>query len=917
MSAAVVEQDELVRVLLIEDDEDDYLLVREMFAEIKARRFHIDWIQDSAAGLEAMVRNEHDVVLLDYRLGAETGIDLLRGALKKGCRSPVILLTGLGEREIDLEAMRAGAADYLVKGTLDASLLERSIRYAVERRRAAQQAAADQTRLAAFGEEVGLALAQRGTLDETLRRCARAMVKYLNAAAAYIWVHDPADGVLHLRAGSGAVSSGTDEVQGQEVLLDPQVVRQGKAVLISPVGDTVRMCNPLWAKREDICACAVYPLTLEDRLVGMLAVFARTPLTEGTLREMASVANGIALCVQRKLSEEALAASEVKYRAVVESVKEVIFRLDDQRRISFLNPAWTTITGFATEKSVGRPFEEFVHPEDRERQIGFFRAILDGTRSCFRQEFRLTNADGGFRWVEGFAQPTFGGREDRIEITGTLGDVSERKRAEAEIQKIAAFPRFNPEPVLELTADGRITYLNDAAWETARQLGAGLLHEMLPFNTSEIVGECLRTGESKMHQEVSQGGRTLSWSFLPVTASQVVHVYGTDITERLNLESQLRHAQKLESIGQLAAGVAHDFNNVLTVIQGHADRLLRQFCGDEALEEPLRQISSSVGRAASLTRQLLTFSRKQVMQMRVLDLNAVLKSLAKMLPRLLGEHILIELVCHPDLPAIEADSGMIEQVIMNLSVNARDAMPNGGRLRIETAVQDINEEYVSHQPEARTGPFVRLSVIDNGHGMSRETLARVFEPFFTTKEVGKGTGLGLATVYGIVKQHQGWTEVSSEPGRGTVFRVYLPASDRPVDGPEENTAFFSKIRGGNETILLVEDEAVLRELARTILRDYHYDVIEASSGVEALKMWDRNKGRVDLLLTDLVMPEGMSGRELAQQLKSRKPDLKVIFTSGYSPEFVGDLPKLRDVLFLPKPYRPQQLARVVRDCLDY
>jgi CheY-like chemotaxis protein len=288
-----------------------------------------------------------------------------------------------------------------------------------------------------------------------------------------------------------------------------------------------------------------------------------------------------------------------------------------------------------------------------------------------------------------------------------------------------------------------------------------------------------------------------------------------------------------------------------------------------------------------------------------------------MLPRLLGEHIRIEIACPRDLPPIEADTGMMEQVVMNLSVNARDAMPRGGRLRIETALVVIDEDYVSRRPEARAGRFICLSVIDDGCGMSRETLNRVFEPFFTTKEVGKGTGLGLATVYGIVKQHQGWAEVSSEPGLGTTFQVYLPVSDRPVEAQEENTAFFAKIRGGDETILLVEDEPVLRELARTILHDYHYRVLEAATGVEALQVWDRCQGQVDLLLTDMVMPEGISGRELADQLKVRKPELKVVFTSGYSPEFVGDLPKLRGVLFLPKPYPPQQLARVVRECLDF
>ena len=917
MNAAPLEQENLVRVLLIEDDPDDHLLVREMFAEIRTQTFHLEWIQEAAEGLAAMARNEHDVCLVDYRLGAETGIDLLLQAQKSGCRAPIILLTGLGEHEVDLAAMRAGAADYLVKGTLDTSLLERSIRYAVGRRRAAERAEADQARLAALGEAVGLALARRGSLDEILTRCAEALAKYLPASAAYFWVCDSTQTVLHLRAGHGTPLETGTSGHGHELLLDPALMRSGRPVLINPVADDKRMQDQVWARREGIRACAVHPLLLEDRLVGLMSVFSQTPLTDVTLREMASVANGIALCIQRKLSEEALAASEVKYRAVVESVKEVIFRLDDRGIITFLNPAWTTISGFALNDSVGRPIDDFIHPEDRERQRELLHELHHGARSHLRQEFRLRTAEGGFRWVEGFAQPTFGTRAEWIETSGTLVDVSERKRAEAEIQKLAAFPRFNPDPVMELTADGRITYLNDAAWEMARELSVGMLHEILPHDATEIVRECLRTDNSKKRQEVTTNSRTISWSFFPVVASQVVHAYGVDITERLNLEAQLRHAQKLESIGQLAAGVAHDFNNVLTVIQGHTDRMIAQAGDGHAFAEPLRQISTSSRRAAGLTRQLLTFSRKQVMQTRVLDLNAVLRNLAKMLPRLLGEHIRIEFACLPDPPPIEADTGMLDQVVMNLSVNARDAMPRGGRLRIETALAVIDDDYVRRRPEARVGRFICLSVIDNGSGMNQETLNRVFEPFFTTKEVGKGTGLGLATVYGIVKQHQGWAEVSSEPGLGTTFRIFLPVSDRPLEPREDNTTFLAKVRGGEETILLVEDEPVLRELARTILHDYRYRVLEASTGVEALEVWDRCQGRVDLLLTDMVMPEGISGRELADRLKGRKPELKVIFTSGYSPEFVGDLPKLRDVLLLPKPYPPQQLARVGRECLDF
>jgi nitrogen-specific signal transduction histidine kinase len=396
----------------------------------------------------------------------------------------------------------------------------------------------------------------------------------------------------------------------------------------------------------------------------------------------------------------------------------------------------------------------------------------------------------------------------------------------------------------------------------------------------------------------------------------VVHCYGADVTEVLSLEAQFRHAQKLESVGQLAAGVAHDFNNLLTVIQGYSDCLIARFQSDDKSREALQQISGAAQRAASLTRQLLMFSRKQVIQTKALDLNAVLQNLANMLPRLLGEDIALETDYVPDLPRIEADTGMLEQVVMNLVVNARDAMPKGGVLRIRTSSNDIDADYASHHPESRSGKFACITVTDTGSGMDRKTLGRIFEPFFTTKEVGKGTGLGLATVYGIVKQHQGWVEVASELGLGTTFKVYFPAIARLVEAAEDDTTFITAVAGGKETILLVEDEPVVREFVREVLQSYHYRVIEARSGIEALQVWDEYDGQVDLLLTDMVMPEGLNGRDLAAQLRKRNPALRAIFTSGYSAEILGKDFDQTEAAFLAKPYHPPQLARLVRQCLD-
>ena len=381
------------------------------------------------------------------------------------------------------------------------------------------------------------------------------------------------------------------------------------------------------------------------------------------------------------------------------------------------------------------------------------------------------------------------------------------------------------------------------------------------------------------------------------------------------LEQQVLDSQRLESVGRLAAGVAHDFNNILTIIQGHSDRLLAECDGDEATTEPLRQVSNAAKRGAGLTQQLLMFSRKQVMQSKVIDLNAVVHNLVKMLHRLIGDNISLEPCCASVIPAIEADPGMIEQIIVNLALNARDAMPEGGELFITTEEVNIDNTYVRDNPTARIGRFVALSVRDTGCGMAPETLQRIFEPFFTTKEPGRGTGLGLATVSRIIKQHQGWINVSSELRVGTTFRIYFPATDRPMHCAHKDPSP-AKPRGGNETILLVEDEPVLRELARVILHDYAYRVLEAATGVEALKVFELHCDEIDLLFTNIVMPEGIDGLELAEQLKAKKPNLKIIYTSGYTSDAIGTASELSGASFLQKPYSPPRLAQVLRECLD-
>jgi PAS domain S-box-containing protein len=408
-------------------------------------------------------------------------------------------------------------------------------------------------------------------------------------------------------------------------------------------------------------------------------------------------------------------------------------------------------------------------------------------------------------------------------------------------------------------------------------------------------------------------------SLAPVIMGGEPHVLllAQDVSERTMLERQLRQAQKMEAIGQLAAGVAHDFNNILTVIQGHAG-LLGLTLGttaDAPQNESLHQIAKASGRACTLIRQLLMFSRKQVMQFRHQNLNDTLRDLILMLRRVVGEQVRIDFRPQDPLPAIHADSSMVEQIAMNLAVNARDAMPEGGTISISTSLEKIHRAPTPMDPEQRDGEFVCLTFSDTGIGMDTQILGRIFEPFFTTKPVGKGTGLGLSTVLGIVQQHHGWLEVESKPGSGSTFRIYFAASSQRAE--KTNSLVDLTLRQGGETILVAEDEDALREMVVKILEIQGYSVLEACSGHHALEICDQASRPIDLLLTDMIMPGTIMGGELAERLKARCPGLRVIYTSGYSPGMAGkDISLLEGHNFLPKPYSIGRLAQFVRECLD-
>ena len=464
--------------------------------------------------------------------------------------------------------------------------------------------------------------------------------------------------------------------------------------------------------------------------------------------------------------------------------------------------------------------------------------------------------------------------------------------------------------------------------------------QMTGFTRGEIVGRtpielrlCLdyesrflqfvRDGKAVHNAEAqvsTRGGelRSVLLSLEPLTLSGEPHVLlmAQDITDQRQLENQLRQAQKMEAIGQLAAGIAHDFNNLLTIIQGHASLHLNSQTLPREITGSFHQISGASERAADLTRKLLTFSRRSMMRPRVLDLNETIQTLGKMLLRLLGERTQLRTELAEKLPAIFADVTSVEQILMNLALNGRDAMPDGGTITIATTTLSINGDAPLRHPEARSGDFICLSVADTGTGMDEHVRSRIFEPFFTTKGLNKGTGMGLATVYGIVKQHEGWLEVDTGIGKGSTFRVFLPVTARAVE-PSPTPAVEAVPDDGKHTILVVEDDASVRSLVVEVLQSFNYRVIAAETGDAAIAQWPGCMDEVDLLLTDMVMPGEHNGLAVARHCLSTKPNLKVIYTSGYSSELFDSNVQLKDgVNYLPKPYMSGKLTSIIRNALD-
>jgi PAS domain S-box-containing protein len=638
----------------------------------------------------------------------------------------------------------------------------------------------------------------------------------------------------------------------------------------------------------------------------------------------------------RREAQEALERERDRAKSYLDIAEVILLVLDRAGRIVMVNRKGNRLLGYPESDLVGKDWFDTCLParyRGKARQI--FSKIMGGDAVEYTENPVLTSRgeERLIAWHNSLVRDRIGN------ILGTLSsgeDITEKRRSEEAIRKLALIVESSEEAIIGQTLDGTIVSWNPGAERlygyTAKEaIGRNISMIASPERPNEVenflerIRQGQRIGRVETVRSAKDGKRVeISLSIFPVLDAEgkpsSVATIARDISERKRLEQQLRQSHKMEAIGRLAGGIAHDFNNLLGVVLGDCELLLNDSL-TAAQHGKLEEIKEAGGRAASLTRQLLAFSRQQVLETQILNLNTVLAGFESMLRRLAGDHIVLHMLLATGVAPVRADPAQLLQVLLNLVVNARDAMPNGGTIRIETANTTLDESYLSGHPGMSHGPHVMISVADNGPGMDAETLSHVFEPFFTTKANGEGTGMGLATAYGIIQQLNGSIWAYSEPGHGTLFKIFLPSAEAEAVAPEPETAAApaetaEELPHGKETVLLVEDSGLLRRVTEEFLKRIGYTVFTAADGQEALERVKDHHGKIDLLLTDLVMP-GMNGHELAEKLLARMPNLKVLYTSGYARSILQerDFPGL-SAAFLEKPFNWQSLAQKVRAVLD-
>jgi two-component system cell cycle sensor histidine kinase/response regulator CckA len=834
--------------------------------------------------------NTYDIVLADYRLPDWTGMDALAVLQKHRGEIPLVLVTGTLGDELAVECLRQGVADYVVKQNL--SRLPLVVRRVLDERRAREDSARAQ---------------------DTIRKLTLAV----DQSPASVIITDTAGKIEYVNQRFVDMTGySAAESRGQS----PRLLKSGRTPL--------DVYQDMWQTlcRGEVWHGELLNRTRNEALAWHSVTISPVRDSQGMVTHFLSTQEDI---TSRKRAERELREREERFRQIAENIKEVFFVMDAAyQQTLYISPAYEQIWGRTCRSLYENPrsFLEPLSADDRGRLIAMISQTQQGEQPA-DIEFRVVRPDGEVRWVLTNAAPIRNERGEVYRITGVAMDITERKRVEEALAESEALYR----KVIEASFDGIAVSEAGVVLEANRGFA-----EIFGYAQDEVIGRSAQdlVAEESLEaalQHIADGhegayelvGKRKDGTKILLEAMARNHSIGgrrgrltalRDVTEKRHLEEQFRQGQKMEAVGRLAGGVAHDFNNLLTVIISCTELLLMDSEEGNPLRDNMEEIRKAAQGAAELTRQLLAFSRQQVVEPKLVTIEEVVASAEKMLQRLIGEDVELVAVRNDDPATVKIDPSQLEQVIVNLAVNARDAMPDGGRLTLETSSVELDEAYARAHWPATPGRFALLAVSDTGIGMTEQTRGRIFEPFFTTKDVGKGTGLGLATVYGIVKQGGGFIWVYSEPGQGATFKIYLPRVDEAPTGSEQVTTATSLV--GTETVLLIEDSPALRATARQILARYGYTVLEAPNGKAALALVGSLGGPIHLLLTDVVMP-GMSGRELAERFTVSRPGVKVLYMSGYTDDAVVRHGVLRPgIAYLQKPFTPETLARKVREVLD-
>jgi len=891
-----------IRVLVVEDNPEDYQILKVMFSKIRHRSYVPENVTTYQEAMERLRQHEHDAYLVDYKLGPDSGIDFLREAIEKEkCAAPIILLTGFGDHELDLEAMSLGAADFLNKNKLDPDILERSIRYALERKRAEENRA----RLAAVVE----------TSDDAIYVLSEdgAVVSW-NPGAERIYGYRP------------------HEIGGKDisVMLTPGREEEFKR-LIGTVRKGEAVANFTTAHQSKDGKSILVSMTL-------------SPIRDksGKVTRASVIARDITESEKAKATKEMLQTERdqllERLQLQMERMPVACLLIDSHFHLTYWNPTAEKMFGYSFREVEGK------HPKDIIGSSGAmnfiettFKRLARGETTAQGEVSENRRKGGQAIFCEWYNTPLQDSDGNFTGIMSMVIDITERQKA-AEVQsQLAAILQQTNDAVIGTDLDNRIF-----SWNRGAEIMLGYkLEDVLGEPFTKLVPEEHQDEMKKSREAVMKGESVSNYETVrtkkngepidvSVTTSPIrdskekiigISAITRDITDQKKSreslkkhEEQLQLAEKMNAIGRLAGGVAHDFNNLLSVIGGNAEFLLSSLDKESPNRDEVGEIQKATRRGAELTKQLLVFGQKQISQPQPVNLNDLGAEMTKMLKRIIEAAIDLAIIQDKSLKPILADPGQMQQVILNLVLNAQDAMPKGGHLIVETKNISADHVVVEQKVSLPPGDYVRLSVTDTGTGMTPEIQKKIFEPFFTTK-AGKGTGLGLASVYGIVTKWGGQIFVHSTPGMGSTFSIYFPALSS-LEKAETKMKQSSLISMGSETILVAEDEAPVRKILVRTLEKYGYRVLNAMNGVEAVQVAWNYKDPIHLLLTDTVMPK-MNGKELADELRKSRPKIKIIFVSGYPREVLSRQGSIDPAIHLiQKPFELEDLAHQVRKILD-